>query len=250
MNVLTLTPDRLRRAKSAYTVRHVRPESRVGLRIDDIHPCAGDVVLAEVQEIGQHKRIELADGRKSVLFPGDEVIVAYGHRYAPNQFEAIVPQDLGACDLVAAGGVAGKVLCRHAAVGEPTRIRPKGLVTDGEGHPLNMRRWRIPELTVSANRPPTMAVTGTSMDCGKTTAAVGLIRGLVRAGLTVGAAKVTGTGAGGDIWRMADAGAAPALDFTHAGFASTYRCTTQELTTIFKTLTGHLAIAAIVFIFI
>lgn len=34
--------------------------------------------------------------------------------------------------------------------------------------------------------------------------------------------KVTGTGSGGDVWHFQDAGATPTLDFTDAGYASTY----------------------------
>jgi hypothetical protein len=37
-----------------------------------------------------------------VLFVGDEILVAYGHRYAPAQFLAEVPPDLGGCHLNAA----------------------------------------------------------------------------------------------------------------------------------------------------
>ena len=59
------------------------------------------------------------------------------------------------------------------------------------------------------------------MNAGKTTTAATLIHGLNRAGLRVGAAKVTGTGSGGDIWSMVDAGARLALDFTDAGHATT-----------------------------
>ena len=61
------------------------------------------------------------------------------------------------------------------------------------------------------------------MNSGKTTTAAHLIKGLVQAGLKVGAAKLTGTGAVGDIWLMQDAGANLVLDFTDTGFPSTYR---------------------------
>jgi hypothetical protein len=69
-----------------------------------------------------------------------------------------------------------------------------------------------------------------------------LIRGLRRAGLKVGAAKVTGTGAGGDFWQMTDAGASSVLDFTDAGFASTYRLPVERVEGILRDLTAHLAL--------
>src|SRR2546430_9351468 len=42
-----------------------------------------------------------------------------------------------------------------------------------------------------------------------------LVVGLRRRRLRVGAAKVTGTGAGGDPWLLTDAGASLVLDFNH-----------------------------------
>jgi hypothetical protein len=75
----------------------------------------------------------------------------------------------------------------------------------------------------------TIAVVGTSMNSGKTTTAAHLVRGLRAAGLVVSAAKVTGTGAGGDPWLMRDAGAMQVLDFTDAGHASTYKLPVETL---------------------
>ncbi len=245
MRFIELPAERLCRAKSAYTVRHVRVESLAAVLSGDYSPKAGDLVLARVDRLGHHKRLELADGRKALLFPGDEIVLAYANRYAPNQFEAFVPGDLGPCDLVAAGGVAARVSCRRSGISEPTKLIPIGVLADREGSPLNLMSWRLTEPVPSTNRPTAFAVVGTSMDSGKTTAAAGLIRGLVNAGLSVGAAKVTGTGAGGDLWMFADAGASQVLDFTHAGYASTYRCSHEEVKGIFKALTGHLAMAGV-----
>lgn len=182
-----------------------------------------------------------------MLFEGDEILVCYGNRYAPDQFEAIVPDDLGHCHLVAAGGVAGRVLAWHRDMDPPTEIVPLGLVATPKGAPLNLRDWRLPEPAgqVEGRRPWTVAVVGTTMNAGKTTTAAGIVRGLIRAGYTVGAAKVTGTGAGNDIWLMTDAGAQPVLDFTQAGFASTYRCAPHEIEAILRTLYGQLAGAGV-----
>jgi hypothetical protein len=87
----------------------------------------------------------------------------------------------------------------------------------------------------------TIAVVGAAMNAGKTTTAAQLVRGLARAGLQVGAAKVTGTGAGGDLWMLTDAGASPVLDFTCAGLPSTYRVGTGEVLRTFTELTDRLA---------
>ncbi|TIM04375.1 MAG: molybdopterin-guanine dinucleotide biosynthesis protein B, partial [Mesorhizobium sp.] len=60
------------------------------------------------------------------------------------------------------------------------------------------------------------------MNAGKTLTATSLVRGFKRAGLKVAALKITGTGSGGDTWIVRDAGADIVLDFTDAGFATTY----------------------------
>jgi len=54
---------------------------------------------------------------------------------------------------------------------------------------------------------------------------------------------VTGTGAGGDVWLLRDAGADPVLDFTAAGLASTYLAPLPVVEETFDLLRGHLAAA-------
>jgi molybdopterin-guanine dinucleotide biosynthesis protein len=83
------------------------------------------------------------------------------------------------------------------------------------------------------------------MNAGKTTTAVGLIKGLRAAGLDVGAAKVTGTGAGGDVWSMLDAGAFPVVDFTDAGFPSTYRLPITQVEQVLTTLVEYVSVSAV-----
>jgi hypothetical protein len=96
-----------------------------------------------------------------------------------------------------------------------------------------------------APSPTTIAVVGTAMDSGKTASAAFLVRGLSQAGMRVGYAKITGTGAGGDTWLLKDAGAFPVLDFTDAGLVSTYRVELPELERILVTLVAHLAEAGV-----
>ena len=238
--------ERLARAKFAYTTRNVRRESltRILPAARSVRPRAGDLVLARVTEIGQHKRIELANGRRATLFLGDEVVVCFGARYAPDQFEAEVPADLGPCDLAAAGGVAAEMISRHSSIANPTRLEPIGLLADHDGLPANLADWALgPAAPCGAAPPTTYAVVGTAMNAGKTTAAAGLIRGLAAGGQRVAAAKVTGTGAGGDLWLMSDAGAHPVLDFTHAGLPSTYHAGDTRIVAVLETLTDHLAAA-------
>lgn len=249
-NISVLAASRVARLKTPYTTRRFPSSAFSTLLAGDIAPRVGDLVLASVERLGQHRHLELASGRRARLFEGDEIVLAYGNRYAPDQFEAEVPRDLGPCHLVAAGGIAARVLTRHGRMRGATVVRPLGLLGDRAGHALNLAQFaleRAPEVARSAF---TVAVVGTSMNAGKTETAANLIRGFVDAGLRVGAAKVTGTGAGGDVWTMADAGAQVVLDFTDAGLPSTYLAEPAQVERVMSTLLGYLnasGVEAIVF---
>jgi hypothetical protein len=236
-----LAGGRLRAAKAAYTTAAVELDAARSL-LGDVVPRPGDLVLAEVLSIGQHPRLELRDGRRAMLFPGDEVIVSYGARYATDQFHAEVPADLGDCDLAAAGGLAARVVARHSGIGAPTTVRPVGVLADAAGRRMNLADWAAPA-PIGAPAIPAVVVLGTSMNAGKTTTAAHLVRGLTAAGLRTGAAKATGTGAGGDRWLFADAGASPALDFTVAGLASTYGVSDRVVQQTFALLRDAIAAA-------
>lgn len=235
-----LREDRREAAKRAFTTRRVDLELATRLR-SDLRPRAGDLVLARVAQLGQHQKLESPHGRRAQLYEGDEIIVSYGERYAPDQFEAVVPEDLSPCDLVAGGGVAGKVLSRHAKIRAATRLEPIGLLADDGCKVLNLARFALPRLTTKSALPPVVAVVGTSMNAGKTTAAAGLIHGLSRAGLAVAATKVTGTGSGGDLWTMLDAGARSVLDFTDHGHASTAGLDHDRIESVALSLMAHSA---------
>lgn len=241
MEPTALDRDRLQLVKLAYTTRAVRPEAMTTLLPGAARPRAGDLVLARVDALGQHKRLELPDGRRATLLVGDEVVVCYAPRYAPDQFEAEVPDDLAPCHLVAGGGIAARMVAKHSAMGSPTAVTPVGLVADDRGRRINLRDWALAPTRLVGRRPPTIGVVGTSMNAGKTTAVADLVRGLRLAGRTVGAAKVTGTGSGGDAWLFVDAGATPALDFTLAGHPSTYQLPLEDVVAVLGTLTAQLA---------
>src|SRR3954453_14859501 len=112
------------RWKFAYTTRRVDHGAIAAVVAEHQVPRAGDLVLAEVVELGQHRRLELVDGRRAALFPGDRIVVCYGNRYAPDQLEGHVPGSLQPCELTAGGGVAAQVKGQHAAIGQATRIAP------------------------------------------------------------------------------------------------------------------------------
>jgi hypothetical protein len=239
-------PARLARLKSAYVARRLDHDQPLTLvSHGDPTPNHGDLVVAEVTEVGYHTHLELETGRKARLFVGDEILVAYGARYAPDHYEAELPDNLGACDLVAAGGVLGAVRSRNAAIGRPTTVRPIGLLGDAGGNVINVAHLALGQPLTAMYRPPTFVVVGTAMNSGKSTTAASLVHGLTRAGNRVGAAKATGTAAGGDPFMFRDAGAVIALDFTDTGLATTFRIPLDRLVTSMLDQHGHLVAAGV-----
>jgi len=256
-DLVAVAPERLAAAKFAYTTRHlaarVADEPRGYFLASDaqVRPSPGDVVLAEVTRLGQHPKLESPVSRRAQMYVGDEIVVAYGHRYAPDQFEALVPDTLRPAHLVAAGGVLGVVTTVKDGLGKPTEVRPVGLLYDRQG-PMSLARvapyvprspMDLAPLRPRPGRPPVVAVVGTSMNSGKSTALASLVKGLTHAGVRVAAGKATGTGAGGDPGMFRDAGATTVVDFTDFGHVSTYRVGHEEIVALFASLVSELATA-------
>ncbi|MDO5681989.1 MAG: hypothetical protein Q4G46_04070 [Propionibacteriaceae bacterium] len=240
-----LLPRRLRKAKKSYNARALaqavqqnRGEGYHLLQGRGVRPQTGDLVLARVGAIGQHKRLESHTSYRRHLFSGDEIVVVYGNRYAPDQFLAEVPRNLNFTNLVAAGGMAGRVIDKHAAISPATVLEPIGLIADDEGPvnltrlaPARIRPWQEAraELDALPYRPRIIFVFGSSMNSGKSTTLGCLVNGLTNAGLTVHAGKATGTGAGNDSGLFRDAGADRVLDFTDFGLVSTFQMSFESV---------------------
>ena len=236
-----LSLKRATHAKRAYTTRHVDLQQASQLLVNGYQPQVGDLVLARVDRRLQHTHIQLPSGRRAMMNMGDEIIVCYGNRYAPDQFEAEVPRDLSPCHLVAAGGVASLSLSRNNAMKSATKITPIGVLADSAGKAINMEDYALKISQAPRSRPPVTVVIGTSMNAGKTTVAADIILGMTRQGLRVGAAKVTGTGAGGDVFRMQDCGALKVYDFTDCGYPTTYKVPLDNCIEIMQTLIAKLS---------
>ncbi|HKA58105.1 MAG TPA: hypothetical protein VKD28_05785 [Gemmatimonadales bacterium] len=232
---------RLRLASWAFTTRRVPQDAVSVILPPEGRPVAGDLVLARVDAIGHHATLQLANGRRRQLYPGTEVVAAYGNRYAPNQFEAEVPTSMAPCHLVASGGIAARARSWHEKIARgPTGITPIGLLADADANRINLRNFTLDPVVPSREyQPTTIAVVGTSMDSGKTTTCLHLVRGLIAGGLRVGYAKVTGTGACGDYYALRDAGADPVLDFTDVGRPSTYLLSLEEVEHTMVSLVNH-----------
>lgn len=251
-----LDPARLRKAFTAYTTRFVADAiqaSAEGFHLehgDDVTPRAGDVVLARVTEIGKHTRLESPVSRRRLLFLGQEVLVAYGDRYAPDQFLAHVPDSLAPTNLVAAGGVAADVIEMHASIDAATTIEPIGLLADRHGR-VTLDRFAplgshaVPPLRgAGAASPKVIAVFGSSMNSGKSTVLGSIVNGFVNAGMEVAAGKSTGTGAGNDPNQFRDAGASTVLDFTDFGHPTTFKLGHERIREIFVDMVDELSATA------
>lgn len=236
-----LASERAIRAKRAYTTRHVPLEQASQLLVNGYQPQVGDLVLARVDRRLQHTHIQLPSGRRAMMNVGDEIIVCYGNRYAPDQFEAEIPRDLSPCHLVAAGGIASLSLSRNNSMKSATQISPIGVLADSEGKAINMKDHALKTTPAPRIKPPVTVVIGTSMNAGKTTVAADIILGMTRQGLRVGSAKVTGTGAGGDVFKMQDCGAVKVYDFTDCGYPTTYKVPLDNCIEIMQTLIAKLS---------
>ena len=236
----SLNAHRLAQAKWAFSTRRVEREDAVSLLNTLGDAASGDLVLGRVERIGSHKRIQLAEGRASNLYVGDLVVLACGDRYAPDQFEGLAELDPAGSDMLAGGGVLGRMRHRHARMSAPTRIVPLGLLADASGRVMNLASYAL----AGGSRPfglTAIGVVGASMNSGKTTAVAALAHGLSRAGHQVAAIKATGTGAFGDFNAFVDTGARYVADFTDAGMVSTYRQPLERIEAGLDTLLSHAA---------
>jgi hypothetical protein len=239
----TLTPitrELLSQAKWAFSTRRVLREDAVFLSGDLTPASSGDLVLGRVERIGSHKKIQLAQGRPSELYLGDLVVLACGDRYASDQFEGIAELDPKGADMLAGGGVLGRMRYRHARMSEPTQVVPLGLLADADGKLVSLRGYAL-NPAERPTRMPVICVVGAAMNSGKTTAVASLAYGLSRAGHRIAAIKATGTGAFGDFNAYLDAGARYVADFTDVGMVSTYRQPLARIEAGLDTLLAHAA---------
>lgn len=210
-------------------------------------PQAGDIALFKVLKIGKHTRIQCADEHNHLLLPGDLVLAAFGNRYATNQLEGYVPDKfLDEYHILGQGGVVGEVASFFYSLEAtgPTSLQLLGYATDQRGNILNTKRLAAKTASFTGSKPfPTQVILslGTSMDSGKTTTAAYLCRGLKEAGLSTAYMKLTGTAYGKDPSFAVDCGADTAVDFSAAGFPSTYLCDMAELLDLYAALLGQLA---------
>jgi hypothetical protein len=209
-------------AKWSYVTRGVTDRGAARLGVVDREPRLGDLVVARVVSVGAHDHLENVHGRRVRMYPGDVLVGALGNRYATDFYEGYLPSG-SVAHLLTAGGVVGWVASAHARRTEPTQLEVLGSLAGPSGAGLSMDEFALPaQAGGSGPELGTFVVVGSSMNAGKTTTAAALIRGWARAGLRVGAGKVTGSGSGKDRWMYEDAGAAEIVDFLDFGMPSTF----------------------------
>ena len=191
------------------------------VRMDSERPCVNNILISQIAQIGRHTRLDLRDTSKSKLFVGDLVGLVLSPRYATGQFQAVIPENLETVHFVCAGGVCGQVSGIPVEMKQPTLLKPMGYLVNEQGQRVELGDHALPVGKPNLQGTQVMCVVGSAMDSGKTTAAFSLINGLVRAGLRVGAAKITGTASAKDLTYFQAAGACRVLDFTHAGYGAT-----------------------------
>ena len=226
---------RIAAAKRSFVTRRV--DLGCATTLIETAPKAGDICLARIDRLGHHSRLELPCGRRAFLHPGDEVLLAFGARYATDQFYSEVPDNLDPCQMVAAGGIASKMVSRHSKTRQPTQITPIGILADGEGNAINLNDFTVdPVQSLDRQRPHILVVVGSSMNSGKTTTVAEIGRLALRGGLRPSAIKLTGTGSGGDLWKYRDSGIDPVFDFTDGGYATTVDVSVSALEFLFSRL--------------
>jgi hypothetical protein len=210
-------------------------------------PAFGDLALVRVISIGGHANLEQEFGQRFPLFVGSEFVAVFANRYAPDQYEGIVPTSLDnpIIDLINPGGTIGTVINRNTTIGEATKVEVIAFFQDAQGKIINSLDYGIlapAKLKDSKQEDKTLIViTGSSMNAGKSHTAKMIVYGLTQAGKQVVAGKITGTAAKKDILLMQAAGAKTVVDFTSFGFPSTYKISEDQLTNLYWRMYTHLS---------
>lgn len=203
-------------------------------------PEVGDLIYGVVSRIGLHNELENKSGRIHQIQDGVKAIFVFGNRYAPDFYEGLIPIEVEEeVDLLARSGVIGIVKSKNSRVLDPTKIKILGQVCDDNGNKINTKSFSliIPKSTIKKYpRSKLILVCGTSMNSGKSMAAVACCWSLTTLGYTVRASKITGVASLKDILYMNDAGANPYADFSYLGYPSTYLISQAEVLDIFNKL--------------
>lgn len=224
--------------KKALTCRQIRKFSLCTQLAGAHIPVMGDVGVFRVVQANSAYIIN-AEKNTAQLFDGDLVMLAFGSRYATNQYEGYVPeQAVIQCQLLGRGGVAGLLRSKNATFKTvPAQLELVGYAVGRNGAVLNtIRRNALDDFNPFNIRAKVILSVGSSMDSGKTTSAAWLCGGIRAAGKRVAYIKLTGTAFHKDAALNLDRGAHFAIDFSDYGFPSTYLLDKETLLNLYQTL--------------
>jgi hypothetical protein len=185
--------------------------------------------------------VEAVSGRSMALVPGDIFLATPGHRESVHWTVGGVPEGGlipgEAYWILAESGVIGSLIEASAAtkdyLGRATYL---GAVVSGLGEPLHLRNFSIhaaPDATDAGA--PVHLLLGTSVEVGKTTAGLTLLRTLIERGHRhVVVLKATGTSSVTEAAAYRDFGAAHVFDCIDFGVPSTFPCGRADAQLIFR----------------
>jgi len=189
----------------------------------------GDVCVFALAADASPILVEAVSGRAMTLVPGDVFLGTPGNRESTRWVVGGIP---------AGGLVPGRtywVLAESGIVGDLAgdsplekthleRARYLGSVRDDAGRTLNIRQFAArADAGASDRRAPVSLIVGTSAEIGKTTAAIALLRSLLRKRQrAVIVLKATGTGSLTEIDNYRDHGARQVFDCVDFGLPTTY----------------------------
>lgn len=209
--------------------------------INSYTPKMGDVAIFRVVQANGGYIMDTAKVA-SYLFEHDYVMLAFGARYATNQYEGYIPsRPTTHCQLLGRGGVAGLMTSKNATFrGIPAQLELVGYAVHPNGAVINTTAYRALETFNPFEIPAKVILSvGSSMDSGKTTSAAWLCGGLRAAGKRVAYIKLTGTAFPKDAALNMDRGAHYATDFSEFGYPSTYLLDKTSLLNLYQSLVNQ-----------
>ncbi len=195
--------------------------------IDEVRSArAGNVcIVRALEEKSVYDKLELTTGRMAKISKGDVIAGALGERRALQGFAGVIPDSLKQGDILNIlniGGVLGKAVSFNKEYGPPLRVEILGtVVKEGKAVNIGDNAMEISSHLEPAKEIPIIAVSGTSMNSGKTEVVSKIAQELTWKGCRVCAAKVSGIAALKDVLHMEDHGALKALSFLDFGYPST-----------------------------
>ena len=180
-------------------------------------------IVRALEEKRVYDQLELASGRMAKISKGDVIAGALGQRRALMGFYGVIPEKVKAGDtlnILNIGGVIGKATSYNRDYGLPLKVEVVGAACRN-GNALNIADGAKKLASRLQSTMPIVAVSGTSMNSGKTLVASKIVQELTWKGYTVVVAKVSGVSALRDTLNMMDHGAVKALSFLDFGYPST-----------------------------